>query len=135
MLKLDFEKAYDKVKWPFLQHVLRMKGFSPKWASWIQQVTSKGFVGIKVNDSVGRYSQTKKGVRQDNPLSPILFDIIVDVLTILIAQTKDNDLVRGLGPNLVDDGLSILQYADDTILFYGKQSRRGEEYEALAMCF
>jgi hypothetical protein len=112
-----------------------MKGFSPKWASWIQQVTSKGFVGIKVNDSVGRYSQTKKGVRQDNPLSPILFDIIVDVLTILIAQTKDNDLVRGLGPNLVDDGLSILQYADDTILFYGKQSRRGEEYEALAMCF
>jgi hypothetical protein len=94
-----------------------MKGFSPKWASWIQQVTSKGSVGIKVNDSVGHYFQKKKGVREGDPLSPILFNIVVDVLAILIARTKDNSLVRGLVPNLVDDGLSILQYADDTILF------------------
>jgi len=35
ILKLDFEKAYDKVKWPFLQQVLRLKGFSNKWISWI----------------------------------------------------------------------------------------------------
>jgi hypothetical protein len=41
ILKLDFEKVYDKVKWPFLQHVLHMKGFSSRWASWIQQVTLK----------------------------------------------------------------------------------------------
>jgi hypothetical protein len=31
ILKLDFEKAYDKVKWPFLQQTLRVKGFSEKW--------------------------------------------------------------------------------------------------------
>lgn len=41
ILKLDFEKVYDKVKWPFLQQVFRMKGFSPTWCSWIQQVASK----------------------------------------------------------------------------------------------
>jgi hypothetical protein len=35
ILKLDFEKNYDKVKWPFLQQVLCMKGLSPRWASWI----------------------------------------------------------------------------------------------------
>jgi retron-type reverse transcriptase len=70
-----------------------------------------------VNDSVGHYFQTKKGVRQDDPLSPILFNIVIDVLAILIARAKDNGLFRGLVPNLVDDGLSILQYADDTILF------------------
>jgi hypothetical protein len=29
ILKIDFEKAYDKVKWPFLFQTLRMKGFSP----------------------------------------------------------------------------------------------------------
>jgi hypothetical protein len=71
ILKLDFEKAYNKVKWPFLQQVLRMKGFSPRWASWIQQVTFKGSVGIKVNDNIKHYFQTKKGVRQGDPLSPI----------------------------------------------------------------
>jgi hypothetical protein len=94
-----------------------MQGFSPRWASWIQQVMSKGSVGIKVNDKVGHYFQTKKDVRQGDPLSPILFNIVVDVLAILIARAKDNNMFRGLVPNLVDDGLSILQYADDTILF------------------
>jgi hypothetical protein len=63
ILKLDFEKAYDRVKWPFLQQVLRMKDFSPKWCSWIQQIVSKGSVGIKVNSSIGHNFQTKKGVR------------------------------------------------------------------------
>jgi hypothetical protein len=28
ILKFDFEKAYDKIKWPFVRHVLEMKGFS-----------------------------------------------------------------------------------------------------------
>lgn len=35
ILKPDFEKEYDKVKWPFLRQVLRIKGFSPVWCSWI----------------------------------------------------------------------------------------------------
>ena len=39
IFKIDFEKAYDRVKWSFLQQTLRMKGFSQKWCSWIQQFT------------------------------------------------------------------------------------------------
>jgi hypothetical protein len=70
ILKLDFEKAYDKVKWPFLQQVLRMKGFSSKWCSWIEQVVTKGSVGIKVNNGIGHNFQTKKGVRQGNLFLP-----------------------------------------------------------------
>jgi hypothetical protein len=42
ILKIDFEKAYDKVNWHFLQQVLRMKGFSQKWCRWIDQVVSGG---------------------------------------------------------------------------------------------
>jgi len=38
IFKIDFEKAYDKVKWSFLQQTLRMKGFSPKWCRWIEAV-------------------------------------------------------------------------------------------------
>jgi hypothetical protein len=64
ILKLDFEKVYDKVNWNFLQQTLRMKGFSDKWCHWIDQFVSKGSVGVKVNDDIGRYFQIKKGLRQ-----------------------------------------------------------------------
>ena len=37
ILKLDFEKAYDKVDWNFLEEVLRRKGFSETWIQWINQ--------------------------------------------------------------------------------------------------
>jgi hypothetical protein len=37
VLKLDFEKAYDKVNWKFLQDVLRKKKFDPQWISWIMR--------------------------------------------------------------------------------------------------
>nr|ABA98327.2 transposon protein, putative, CACTA, En/Spm sub-class [Oryza sativa Japonica Group] len=65
ILKIDFEKAYDKVKLPFLLQTLRMKGFSPRWISWIESFISGGSIAIKVNDDVGRFFQTKKGLRQE----------------------------------------------------------------------
>ena len=55
ILKLDFEKAYDKVKWPFLQQVLKMKCFAPKWCDWIHKVMSRGSVTVKVNGHIGHY--------------------------------------------------------------------------------
>jgi hypothetical protein len=50
IFKIDFEKTYDKVKWPFVQQTLRVKGFSSKWCSWINFIMTDGHVGIKVND-------------------------------------------------------------------------------------
>ena len=61
VLKIDFEKAYDKVKLPFLQQTLRMKGFCPQWCKWVENFVSGGSVGIKINDDIGHYFQTKKG--------------------------------------------------------------------------
>ena len=60
IFKIDFEKAYDKVKWSFLHQTLRMKGFSQKWCSWVKQFIQGGNVNIKVNDQLGSYFQTKK---------------------------------------------------------------------------
>jgi len=117
ILKLDFEKAYDKVNWSFVQQTLRMKGFSSTWCKWIEEVVSRGSVGIKVNEKVGRNFQTRKGLRQGDPLSPILFNLVADMLAVLVSRAKNNSHFRGVVENLVDDGLSILQYADDTVLF------------------
>jgi hypothetical protein len=117
LLKIDFEKAYNKVKWSFLQQALRMKGFHPKWCEWIRNFVDKGSVGIRVNNDIGHYFQTRKGLRQGDTLSPILFNIVADMLAIMIARAKEDGQVDAPIPHLVDGGVSILQYADDTILF------------------
>jgi hypothetical protein len=78
---------------------------------------SGGSVVIKVNGDIGRYFHTLKGLRQDGPLSPILFNIVSDMLAIMIECAKVDGLIEGIVPHLMDGGLSILQYADDTILF------------------
>jgi hypothetical protein len=57
ILKLDFEKAYDKVKWKFLQQAMCMKGFSPKWCTWIQSIVSKGHVGVELMTTLAPFSQ------------------------------------------------------------------------------
>jgi hypothetical protein len=94
-----------------------MKGFSEKWCDWVKAFTQKGHVNIKINDQVGNNFQTKKGLRQGDPLSPTLFNIVADMLAVLINRAKREGQITGVVPYLVDEGLSILQYADDTILF------------------
>jgi len=103
--------------WPFLLQTLCMKGFSPKWIQWVETFISSGSVAINVNNEVGHYFQTKKGLRQGDPLSPLLFNIVADMLAILIKRANEEAQISGVVHHLVDGGLSVLQYAEDTILF------------------
>jgi hypothetical protein len=101
ILKIDFEKAYDKVKWPFMFQTLRMKGFSSKWISWMKSFVTGGSVAINVNDEVGYYFQTRKGLRQGDTLSPLLFNLVADMLAILIHRAKADRQIVGVVPHLV----------------------------------
>jgi hypothetical protein len=67
IFKIDFEKAYDKVKWPFLFQSLKMKGFLAKWISWIKSFIMGGSVAVNVNDDVGHFFQTKKAFDRETP--------------------------------------------------------------------
>jgi hypothetical protein len=60
ILKINFEKAYDKVKWSFLQQTLRIKGFSNGWRAIIHSFVSRGSVEIKVNDDTCHYFWSKR---------------------------------------------------------------------------
>jgi len=116
VLKLDFEKAYDKVNWAFLFSCLKAWGFSETWCDWIQQVVTGGTVCVKLNNKEGPYFVSYKGVRQGDPLSPLLFNFAADCLARMVRQAQNNGLLCGLASNLVEKGVAILQYADDTII-------------------
>src|SRR5215216_4894928 len=135
LFKIDFEKAYDKVNWSFLQQTLRMKGFSKEWCALIQSFVSGGSVAIDVNGDTGKYFQTKKGLRQGNPLSPLLFNIVADMLAILIEGAKADGQIEGLVPHLIDGGPSILQYADDTILFMEHDLEKANNMKLILSAF
>lgn len=50
-------------------------------------------------------------------MSPVLFNIVAGMLVVLLKRAKTNGLVSGIIPHLVEDGLSVLQYVDDTVIF------------------
>jgi hypothetical protein len=96
---------------------------------------TRGSVAIKVNDNLGHYFRTRKGVRQGDPLSLILFNIVVDMLAILISWAKEDEQIQGVVPHLVDNGLLVLQYADDTIIFMDNDLERGKNTKLLLCTF
>ena len=92
-------------------------------------------MGIKVNDQMGSYFQTKKGLRQGDPLSPILFNIVVDMLAIILSRAKEEGQIKGVVTHLVENGLSILQYVDDTVLFFDHDIEQAKNLKLLLGTF
>jgi hypothetical protein len=86
------------------------------WCEWIRRVVSGGTVSVKMNDLLGPYIKSHKGVRQGDPLSPILFNFVADGLSRMIHRAQSNKLICGLVDHIVDNGIAVLQYADDTII-------------------
>lgn len=116
VFKIDFEKAYDKVSWKLLFECLNARGFNNQWCEWIKKVVLGGMISVKLNDSVGPYIKSFKGVRQGDPLSPILFNFVADCLTRMIIRAQENDLFTGLLDNIIPRGVAVLQYAHNTII-------------------
>uniref|UniRef100_A0A453F4P8 Reverse transcriptase domain-containing protein n=1 Tax=Aegilops tauschii subsp. strangulata TaxID=200361 RepID=A0A453F4P8_AEGTS len=118
VLKLDFEKAYDKINWDFLLECHRSRGFGPVWCGWIQKILSNGTINIKLNNEKGPYFQSCKGVRQGDPHSPFLFNMAVEALSKMILNAPKEKMLIGLAPDLINGGVAILQYADDTVVCF-----------------
>ena len=116
LLKIDFEKAYDKIKWSFLFQMLKMKGFPDKWIDWVMETVRGGKVCVKVNENLGKYFITHKGLRQGDSLSPLNFDLAADALAIMLDKARENGLVKGVLNEYIPNGVNMLQNADDTIL-------------------
>ena len=69
-LKLDMEKAYDRLEWPFVRKCLERLGFHSKWIQWITKcITSISYL-LLVNDEPSSLIRPTRGIRQGDPLSP-----------------------------------------------------------------
>jgi hypothetical protein len=135
ILKLDFEKVYDKVSWHFLQGVMRNKGFCERWIDWTLKAVSGGRVAINLNGELGHYFRSYKGLRQGDPLSPLLFNIVADGLSAILNRAAERGVLQGVTPHLVDGGLTHLQYADDTVLFLENTQQNISNLKFLLCCF
>ncbi|XP_016206246.1 uncharacterized protein LOC107646584 [Arachis ipaensis] len=90
IIKLDFQKVYDRVKWNFVDIVLQKMGFGRKWREWVMECVGTTSISVLVNGSPTKPFKIERGLRQGDPLSPFLFVLVVDVLHRMIGEAVRN---------------------------------------------
>jgi len=93
--KLDIEKAYDHVNWNFLMYVLKRMRFGKRWISWIRYCISSTSFAILVNGLPTDFFLASRRLRQEDPLSPLLFLLVMEVLTRMIEAVSSAGLISG----------------------------------------
>jgi hypothetical protein len=96
IFKLYYEKAYDKVNREFMFEMLESRGFSPRWLRILRSLLNKGSLGVRINDENTDFFLTGKRVRQEDPISPILFNFMADVFTRMLLKAATRGHICGL---------------------------------------
>jgi retron-type reverse transcriptase len=115
VLKLDFKKAFDKIEHKVILEVMAHKGFGAKWRSWIESILNSGTSAVLLNGVPRKTFHCKRGIRQGDPLSPLLFMLAADLLqSIINKETQMGHLRLPIPAPTLD--FPIIQYADDTLI-------------------
>lgn len=93
-IKIDLAKAYDRVEWNVLSHILTKLGFANKFVALVHVCVSSAQFSVLLNGSPFGYFKSEKGIRHGDPMSPALFTIISDVLSRLLARVEHDGKLK-----------------------------------------
>lgn len=107
--------AFDSVGWQFLLEVLAALGFILKWRDWISDLFRSSYSKVLTNGTPSRRIPHARGLRQGDPLFPLLFILAIDPLQRIIERAAQQGLLQPVLPKAANLRCSL--YADDAALF------------------
>nr|XP_051221581.1 secreted RxLR effector protein 78-like [Lolium perenne] len=114
-LKLDISKAFDSVGWAYLLEVLMALGFGQAWRDWIYLSLASATSRVLLNGDAGRPFCHKRGLRQGDPLSPMLFILAIDPLQRILSKATLHGILSSIRSRITRCRISL--YADDADIF------------------
>lgn len=97
LFKIDFERAFDNVNWCFLTELLTARGFFDLWIRWVSALLASSSSVVLLNGTPGPSFHCRRGFRQGDPLSPLLFNLCIDMLFRLIDKVVSTDILPAVG--------------------------------------
>nr|GFA03306.1 RNA-directed DNA polymerase, eukaryota [Tanacetum cinerariifolium] len=94
--KVDFAKADDSVRWDYLLDILEAFGFGQTWCKWVRGIINSAKASILVNGSPTKEFSCHCGLKQEDPLAPYLFILIMESLHISFNRAVDEGLFKGI---------------------------------------
>ncbi|KAL0282747.1 UNVERIFIED_CONTAM: hypothetical protein Sradi_7253000, partial [Sesamum radiatum] len=124
-LKVDLRKAYDTVEWDFLKAALTLFGFPERFIQWIVECVTTPSYSVCFNGAPHGFFRGTRGLRQGDPMSPFLFVLVMEVLTLIlvhrIEQTgepaEESPYPIPIGATFRDTLLGILDFRKATCRF------------------
>ena len=133
-IKVDLEKAYDRLEWNFIHKVLQTFHFPDQLIKLIMSCISSTSISILFNGGAIETFSPARGILQGDPLSPYLFILCMEYLGSLIEECMEGNwtLVKAFRDNI---GISHLFFADDLMLFAKASEDNYEAIMELLECF
>ena len=117
ILKVDLSKAYDRIKWDFVEIMLRKMRFPEIWVVWIMQCISISY-SVLVNGEPSKVFHPSVGLRQGDPLSSYIFILCMEVLSKNLSKLQNSKELVGLKIARTAPKISHLFFADDALFFF-----------------
>jgi hypothetical protein len=115
MCQEDFKKAFDCTNWDFLRLILLQSGFGFHFTRWIMGCVISVTIAVLVNGEATPFFHNERGLRQGYPLSPLLFILAMEGLSILVKNSQQEGTLTGIKVSRLVKILHIF-FVDDVLI-------------------